>query len=196
MRNLFFPTPVWASNINNYKDVNEEIYNYILELKKNNPKGIKKSNFKGWHSENFNLQDSAVKNFVQMILTNINESIKDMNWNMDKQLVKIQSMWAIINEKGAFNERHHHGNSTLSCAYYVRAPQDCGQILFYDPRPAPVFFHPYSENSNTLNASVNSITPNEGTLVIFPSYLEHSVNPNLSEDERIVISFNIIITNK
>ena len=38
---------------------------------------------------------------------------------------------------------------------------------------------------------VNSITPVEGGLVLFPSYLDHSVNENYSNEERIVISFNI-----
>ena len=36
-------------------------------------------------------------------------------------------------------------------------------------------------------------------LVLFPSYVDHSVNENLSNEERIVISFNITIqikTNK
>ena len=44
-----------------------------------------------------------------------------------------------------------------------------------------------------LNAQVNGITPKEGALVLFPSYLDHSVNENLSKEERVVISFNIKI---
>ena len=38
---------------------------------------------------------------------------------------------------------------------------------------------------------VNSINPVEGGLILFPSYLDHSVNQNLSNEERIVVSFNI-----
>ena len=51
-------------------------------------------------------------------------------------------------------------------------------------------------NKNVLNdLSSESIfaVPTEGDLLIFPSYLHHSVEENLSEDERIVISFNIEI---
>ena len=44
-----------------------------------------------------------------------------------------------------------------------------------------------------LNAQVNGITPKEGALVLFPSYLDHSVNENRSKEERVVISFNIKI---
>ena len=44
-----------------------------------------------------------------------------------------------------------------------------------------------------LNAQVNGISPKEGALVLFPSYLDHSVNENQSNEERIVISLNIRI---
>ena len=75
----------------------------------------------------------------------------------------------------------------------MRAPKNCGDIVFYDPRPAPVFYYPTALSSNLLNAQVNSITPKEGALILFPSYVDHSVNENLSNNERIVISFNVTI---
>ena len=188
---LFFSTPIWSTKIDNYKDVNEEMYNYILNLKEQNPEGVKKSNFNGWHSKDFDLDDEVPKKFINAVSSNINTTFNDMDWDIEKQIIKIKSIWAIINEKGASNERHHHGNSALSAAYYVRAPKDCGDIVFYDPRPAPVFSHPIAKKPNILNATVNSITPDEGLLVLFPSYLDHSVKPNLSSNQRIVISFNV-----
>ena len=100
-------------------------------------------------------------------------------------------MWAIINKKDDFNIIHTHPNCNLSAAYYVKAPKNCGEIVFYDPRPAPVFSHPRANKPNSLNAMVNSINPVEGGLILFPSYLDHSVNQNLSNEERIVVSFNI-----
>ena len=188
---LFFSTPVWASKIADHQIINKQILSYILDLQKKDSTGLKKSNFNGWHSHDFNLSEDAPKDFTQSIKPNINQALKDMNWDLEKQEVKITSMWAIINEHGAFNQRHHHGNSDLSAAYYVTAKENCGDIVFYDPRPAPVYRHPIAKSPNILNASVNSVKPEEGLLVLFPSYLEHSVNPNNSNDKRIVISFNV-----
>ena len=119
-----------------------------------------------------------------------------MDWDLQKQKIKIPSMWAIINKDGANNARHHHGNSDLSAAYYVSAKENCGDIIFYDPRPAPIYFHPNAKSSNSLNCQVNAITPVEGLLVLFPSYLDHSVGANNSNEERVVISFNISLTPK
>ena len=165
-------------------------------MQSNDNIGLTKSNVKGWHSKDFDLKEKEPQNFIKLILPKIENVIKDMDWDNTSQVAKITSMWAIINIGGAANVRHHHGNSTISAAYYVRAPKNCGEINFYDPRPAPVFSHPISNKSNILNASVNSINPVEGGLVMFPSYLDHSVNTNLSDKERIVISFNLKLIKK
>lgn len=188
---LFFSTPIWTTKINNYENVNKEMLVYITNLQNQDPKGVVKSNFKGWHSQDFNLKDKYPSNFISGIKKNINTSLSDMNWDLDLQTVKILSMWAIINKQGAWNQKHQHSNSDLSAAYYVKANDNCGDILFYDPRPSRVYKHPVYSSANNLNSTVNSIRPEEGMLVLFPSYLEHSVNPNLSNEERIVISFNL-----
>ena len=191
--NLLFPTPVWTLQLENFENINREIYTFVKRVQAQDEKGIIKSNNKGWHSKDFNLNDTDPKKFINNISPSIEKVMKDMNWETNKQTIKISNMWAIINKGGSTNSRHQHGNSTISGAYYVRAPENCGDIVFYDPRPAPVFYYPTAVSSNLLNAQVNSITPKEGALILFPSYLDHSVNENLSNNERIVISFNIVI---
>jgi conserved hypothetical protein len=194
--NLFFPTPVWTLQLDNYQSINEEMYKFIKNTQSKDHEGIIKSNIKGWHSKDFNMQENEPKNFIKFILPAIEQVITDMNWEKQKQSININNMWAIINTGGSANLRHQHGNSTISGAYYVRAPQNSGDIIFYDPRPAPVYTYPKAVNPNLLNAQVNGISPKEGALVLFPSYLDHSVNENLSNEERIVISFNITIQSK
>jgi uncharacterized protein (TIGR02466 family) len=67
-----------------------------------------------------------------------------------------------------------------------------------------VFKHPaiaqqYALQEETLstfteyNASIWSILPEAGKLIIFPAWLEHYVEPNTSTEERISIAFNINI---
>jgi len=194
--NLLFPTPVWTLELENFKSVNDDMYNYIKNEQESDSSGINKSNIKGWHSKDFDLDHSEPKKFIKFISSSIEQVMTDMNWDKEKQVVKINNMWAIINTGGSSNAQHQHGNSNISGAYYVRAPKNSGDIVFYDPRPAPVYFHPNAKSPNLLNAQVNSVSPKEGVLVLFPSYLDHSVNENLSNEERIVISFNIRINSK
>ena len=131
--------------------------------------------------------------FISSISKNINTALNDMGWDLTTQFIKITNMWSIINEEGAFNQKHHHSNSDISAAYYVSAHENCGDIVFYDPRPAPVHKHPMSKLPNKLNATRREIKPEPGMLILFPSYLEHSVRANLSDEKRVVISFNLTL---
>tara|TARA_Y100000590_G_scaffold459425_1_gene616422 strand:+ start:667 stop:1275 length:609 start_codon:yes stop_codon:yes gene_type:complete len=189
--NLIFPTPVWASLIKNHHQVNEKMFNYIKKLESINPQGIKKSNILGWHSENFDLNEKEPKFFLDSIYNYLNKAINDMGWDNQKNKIKVTAMWSIINKKNASNSRHIHSNNFISGAYYIKAPRNCGDILFHDPRDAKVIRKPITSNANKLNAEVVNISPQEGLLILFPSYLFHSVNENNSGEERIVISFNI-----
>ena len=193
--NLFFPTPVWTLQLDDYQSINEQMYKFIKITQSKDQQGISKSNIKGWHSKDFNMQENEPKDFIKFILPAIEQVITDMNWEKQKQSININNMWAIINTGGC-KFKTPACNSTISGAYYVRAPKNSGDIVFYDPRPAPVYTYPKAVNPNMLNAQVNGISPKEGALVLFPSYLDHSVNENLSNEERIVISFNITIQSK
>jgi len=188
---LFFSTPIWINEIENNEKINQELLNYIYAEKENDPIGTRKSNVRGWHSKEFDLNNNSLKNFLGAISPKIKDAIDDMGWDTNKQIVKITSMWSIINKKDSFNERHHHGNSALSAAYYVNADNDSGDIVFYDPRQAFIYSHPENSKINDLNAQIKSVNPKSGLLVLFPSYLDHSVNPNCSKKDRVVISFNI-----
>ena len=54
---------------------------------------------------------------------------------------------------------------------------------------------PKIKNYTETSATITEINPNEGDLLIFPAYLYHSVGENLSEDDRIIVSFNVDINN-
>ena len=58
---------------------------------------------------------------------------------------------------------------------------------------APVILESGLKNFTELSAAVTSLEPKEGDLLIFPSYLYHSVSENLSDNDRIIISFNVDI---
>ena len=46
---------------------------------------------------------------------------------------------------------------------------------------------------NEFSTNIVRIKPEEGKLLLFPSYLHHSVEENVSDEDRIVISFNLDI---
>lgn len=194
--NLIFPTPIWTTILPDFEQINIRMIKYIDGLKNTDPVGKKKSNLIGWHSHSFNLQDSDPKFFVNSISPMLNESLNDMGWDLKKNILKITSMWTIINPTNASNSRHIHSNNFISAAYYIKSPENSGNIVFHDPRSAKVIMSPLIGTSNKLNSTIFSVTPKEGLLVLFPSYLHHSVEINNSDSERIVISFNLNLIEK
>ena len=189
--NLVFSTPVWTTIVPNHEQINEKMLAYIKNLKSLDPKGKIRSNLIGWHSQNFDLKDPEPTFFINGISSILNESLLDMGWDLQKNELKITGMWTIINPTNASNARHIHSNNFISGAYYINAPKNSGDIVFYDPRSANEVKSPITKNANKLNSNIFNVTPQEGLLVLFPSYLHHSVNLNKSEEERMVISFNI-----
>ena len=62
-----FPTPVFHFKLENYQELNTELENYILNLRKKDEKGQRKSNTGGWHSHNFDLtNDNTAKKFANL----------------------------------------------------------------------------------------------------------------------------------
>ena len=54
--------------LNNYKSINEEMYNFIKSEQSRDQAGISKSNVKGWHSKDFNLEIDQSQKFISFIL--------------------------------------------------------------------------------------------------------------------------------
>ena len=151
-----FPTPVFHFRVENYQKLNTELENYILNLRKKDEKGQKKSNAGGWHSHNFDLNnDNTAKKFAKIFEQFYKKVIiNEMGWKYDSNKVKMEAMWSIINKKGSFNIQHNHANAYLSSAYYVRYPEKSGSIKFFDPREQKNIRYPKIKNYTDISAVI------------------------------------------
>ena len=190
-----FPDPIFHYKLENYKQINKELLNYILELQKNDKTGNTHSNKGGWHSPNFDLVNPGPPiNFINSFKDFLKHLIADeFGWEYVPNKQRIVAMWAIINKKNSYNVRHNHQNCYLSSAYYIKKPENSGDITFHDPKEAKTYRFPEVEKYTNYSAQSITIKPEEGDLLIFPSYLYHDVGINLSDEERVVVSFNIDI---
>lgn len=194
-----FPTPIFQCKVEDHVNLNNELQNYIYDLRKKDEKGLKISNGGGgWHSPLFKIsQSETLKKFCNRIAKNLLEiTTKHYAWDCKLEQIEYEAMWSIINARNSYNLRHFHPNCNLSAAYYVKAKENCGNIKFFDPVDAKVMSAPAKKKFNDLSAEAIKFIPEEGDLLIFPSYLHHAVEENLSGEDRIVISFNISISKK
>jgi uncharacterized protein (TIGR02466 family) len=156
------------------------------------PKGRTRSNALGWHSGNLDFDVPVVAEFANLVLERAREYGLAHYWSFPSHMQLImREIWANVNGRHAYNNVHNHPNSLLSGVYYVKAEGDCGDLLFFDPRKQASVMQPDFSERTQINSSMQSISPEVGTLIIFPSWLDHAVNQNLSDVDRISISFNI-----
>ena len=63
---------------------------------------------------------------------------------------------------------------------------------FHDPRPHASVISPRSELTPDTDQVVVKVK--NGTLLLFPAYLQHSVDANIGAAERISLSFNLMFS--
>jgi uncharacterized protein (TIGR02466 family) len=190
-RNDWFPTPVWHFTIDDHQQLNLPLLQEIKAEQLRDQRGEKWSNVLGWHSVN-NLHTRTVfTGFNKIVQENILEIASFLRWDLQKFILETTTCWAIVNGKMASNSVHNHPNSILSGVYYLQAPENCGSIYFSDPRPASQMLIPPVEEFNLWTFPKVSYKPHAGTMLLFPSWLLHGVEMNMSEELRISLSFNI-----
>jgi len=111
----------------------------------------------------------------------------------EKSDLKIQTSWSAITNKYEFVSPHAHPTHTVIGVYYIKTSENCGDLLLHDARGTTDFeiFYEKAKSGNVLSyRSTYRHTPKAGELILFPAYVIHSVEPNMSDEARISIAFN------
>jgi len=112
----------------------------------------------------------------------------------DDNEIYITQSWVNSSDPNQFHPKHKHPNSVIS------------GVMFFDDNDdeslPPIRFHRTLEmfplefefdDLNESNASCRSFETVQGSLILFPSLLEHDVEKNRSDRTRTSISFNTYV---
>ncbi|MGI9273604.1 MAG: TIGR02466 family protein [Endozoicomonas sp.] len=200
-RELYFSTPIFFRDGGDACEFHAEMKPLIYQIREEDTKGITRSNMRqagAWHSQvNLHTQ-TAFSPLVEFITGQAREIFQDLGYDPDYEPA-IDTLWANISSRNAYNRAHIHPNSLWSGVYYVQVPEDAGRIFFIDPRTQAMHYTPrYDPDKKREALTWNEVffEPQEGRLILFPSWLQHEVEPNMSSltgeaGNRISISFNI-----
>ncbi len=184
-----FPIPIHTFVVNGFNEILDELIDYAYELRKKDPKGVSISNRGGWQSSGFEVKDENDK--LHNFLFNCINGFPHINYKVNFLIYA----WININKPGNYNVKHLHPTNDLSGVLWIKAPQNSGDIVF----ESPYEFQAYQEIDSYVDEFRNSFnidhsyyfTPTDGRMLIFPSHLMHEVEENLSNEDRISVSFNI-----
>jgi len=115
----------------------------------------------------------------------------DLELNLDGRELKLEDIWINILPEGGTHSGHIHPHSVISGTTYVAMPEGASTIKFEDPRlpmmmAAPARLKSAREELRTFHY----VAPAVGDVLLWESFIRHEVPMNMSEDDRISVSFN------
>mgnify|MGYP001334419527 FL=1 len=172
-----FPTLIYGVDVP--KEVNTKLIDVISGVKFNNT---------GNHPETTD-PDIHLRSELKFYTDYLNEQfkiLKDKNgWYCDK--LTLTSMWATKTKKGVCNYRHHHPMHWFSfihyltegsATYFYDKEKECPPMMLGSGGGAEICFKPGA------NIPV-------GSMLLFPSYIPHSVESHDGDYDRYTIAGNI-----
>ncbi len=107
---------------------------------------------------------------------------------------EVTGLWVNVAAPRGAVRMHNHPNNFLSGVYYVQVQQGADTINFHDPRSQTAIVRPPVTELTAYNTDQVVVQVEEGTFLVFPSWLMHSVDPNRSDRLRISASFNAMFS--
>ena len=160
----------------------------------------------------FGIDDDAGKAFASVLEKLAVTYMK--NVTTENYDAEVSGAWTVHSYEGDYNPLHDHGTETpigLSCILYLKVPEQIASL----PNPTEEFgglnsssgavdgFTYFTWGTNGMRdvnmlrpATEEYVKPEVGTLIMFPSWLRHSVNPFFGDGERRTFSANINIMKK
>ena len=189
-----FSTPVYKiSHINEYDLVQDEIATALSKttLKRDSEDClypvkhighfVNETGFSGnW------ISDNKCSHFIQVLDNAVQDYANVIGYSQSDY--KLQS-WVNKFDKGSYGDSHTHMNSDISGVYYYQTTGRDGDFFFETPVDQFACSNAWMQLSGRY-----VVVPKVGQLMLFPGWIRHGVDENLTDDARISISWNIKFT--
>lgn len=195
---LLFPTPIWIEEDCGVD--RDKLKEFVQFVKTEDPKGRNATNYGGWQSHDFIdnvMKDNPLKDLRDKIYELAYYACDD--WGFNQYTLKITNLWLNVNGRGHYNNLHTHAGAVMSGVYYLQVPSCCSGHLNLHNRFEDMHMKEswgcdanFDKFEKPYNYTDHYIDPKDDMMVLFPSWLAHSVSKSASDKERISISFNII----
>ena len=192
---LFNPKVFIIKFPENTEKIINQIYKYDKLYKKN--QFSNDGHVEVYQSEHNLHQNPEFQEISNKLEKFINSKLqKFINFNK----LTVDKLWFVITKNSGIIKKHSHFNSDFSGAFYLNVEEDTenrnGLKLYNTLENLEIFS--YSLSGNQFNIEVTNektllLKPKKNDLIIFNSYLEHSVdNENSKINERISLPFDLI----
>ena len=184
-----FPTPVYIARSDSDLTSKEEIQKIIKEGMVDNDYNLS--------TKNNYIFDENLKELKQFCEHHIKTYAKEVFAPKEELDLYITQSWLNVTKPGEQHHQHCHPNSFISGVFYVSTEED-DRITFIDQNwLLKEMMKPEIKDYNLWNSSNWFFPSITNELIIFPSWLNHRVQPNeKATTDRISIAFNTFVRGK
>ena len=118
---------------------------------------------------------------------------KDINYSTEFD-INLETCWVNFHEYGDTTSEHSHADGVnradISAVYYYSKHPLSGHIQFKNPLEYIHMLTPYAGSYEFSEDCWSTVPTETYDVLIFPSWLKHRTQPNLSQQKRIAVSMN------
>jgi uncharacterized protein (TIGR02466 family) len=178
-----FPTPLYLTGLE--RDFNESELLFFKNEEKNSIQNIGNKS-----SKNFNVLDEinlkTLKNDLNLMIQNYFKTIINPKYDI---IPYITQSWLNFTNENEFHHVHNHQNSIVSGVLYINTDENLDSIKFSKTLFETLYISP--KNFNKYNSSTWVVNVINNLVILFPSYLQHSVEQKKGNNKRISLAFNV-----
>jgi uncharacterized protein (TIGR02466 family) len=185
-----FPTVVFQHGLVGAEALNGALLAEIEAMRRSAPSPA--GSDAPWQSAPDLHEREAFRPLTEAVDTAIRVANQGLRYEVDG--FRITGMWATWLRAGEHHPVHAHANNFWSGVYYVRSdgPRRAG-LTFLHPNPAARVLLPKVAALTPSNSTSWSLDAEPGTMIVFPSWLQHHVPP-VRDGERVSVAFNVLLT--
>lgn len=192
-----FSVPIFSSIADDFAAHQAPLLAALRAIRDASP-GVELTNRGSWHSETnlYAHPDAELRWAMDRVRDFATGALRDLYGGFVDSEPRITESWSVIGGRGAWHTAHQHYPRLWSGVFYVaaercvaaQAPTDrSGKIEFLSPISVPMAY--FSTPSIAYD-------PRDGLLLLFPGALLHMVHPNQTDEERVIVSFNIDVVRR
>jgi uncharacterized protein (TIGR02466 family) len=186
-----FPTLVWKFQLK--PSLHEALDSTLLAVIEEHRRGVPEPPpGQGWQSSQTLHEREEFSDLVSLINRAVRSVLGFLRIGYDA--FEITACWANVLPIGGAHRVHSHPNNFLSGVYYVLTHPGADTINFHDPRNQTGIIRPPVLDLTAHNTDQVVVRVQNGTLLLFPAYVQHSVDANTSDKTRVSISFNVMFS--
>jgi len=187
-----YSVPLWQSEYPEFEEHKEIFLSAIRNYKEENPtKETPRSNIAGYQSPSTLQGVEELRPLFEYICQMGFKAVADLDF-VDCDIALTEAWLNINDSRQCMNSEHVHGE-VFSGVFYLSAPEESGKLVIQNPAINKMWKGcSLTSQKNQFTGESIRIEPVEGNIILFPSYISHSVETNNHDEERISISFNLI----